>query len=81
MFLTFVEEHDNAGGFGDVCKGFDVVMFEGADLIVGLFGGEGCFVFGVFEHLWGYVDISSRVQTTNDRIYDVVTSHVRVGNV
>ena len=79
--LTFVEEDDDAGGLGDVCKGFDVVMFEFSDLIVGLFGGEGCFVFGACEHLGVGVYISSRVQTTNDRIYDVVTSHVRVGNV
>ena len=81
MFLTFVQEDDDAGGFGDVCKGFDVVMFEFTDLIVGLFGGEGCFVFGACEHLGIYVDISSRVQTINDRIYDLVTSYVRVGDV
>ena len=49
--MTFVEEYDDAGGLGDVCKGFDVVMFEGADLVVGLFGGEGGFVLCACKHV------------------------------
>ena len=56
--MSFVEEDDDAGGLGDVCKGFDVVMFEGADLVVGLFGGKGGFVLCACEHLRMYVDIS-----------------------
>ena len=57
--MPFVEEDDDAGGLGDVCKGFDVVMFEGADLVVGLFGGKGGFVLCACEHVRRcFLDIS-----------------------